>query len=608
MKKSKKLTSIFLAFLLSAVVSAGFTGCNSDEPDTEIVSRLTGISISREPDNITYSKGQDFDPTGIVVEAIYRSGNRKIITDTSKLVYSGFDSSANIGSQTITVLYEENGIPQTAKFNIKISNISGLSITVPPRKTKYKVGDYAALENYKNKDFINLAELVLTVSKTDGSVENISIDELAKKELSVNNQEGDKRLINESGQMKMVEFLNSNVGERQWKTCTKHIDTPKTKEIYLDEDKSRYLVLTGFAFIKEDSSPQINIEYTEKCGDDFVTRSTSFGISVDYNPPYKFTDGPIAVDGKDGHYYLGDYPQTKKLDDVIVCTKCMDKGYFKYYAGSDGNYYVKVVEGGENYFKVEPIEWYPKSIDEVTGNHYLPVKGIEGGIPFTSVNTWMFGYNRDTIDKYDYIQKNSESTSEAGKYTSTTYKYYILVGTYKKSFVGDFLNGTNEAGTGAYNGKGFYQTAFSNDAGSCIDESTVTEIFFTSQMDTYSTQKDGSTWSYSESWDEMHPIPYTQKVALADNVLCAGDSAWELTDYVKQKGVTKNYMVNKNKEYSRTEALYIKNRCERDGDISDIVRGRPIYYLDSNMDFQYDDSFCLRTDLCIIPTIRISGK
>lgn len=418
-------------------------------------SNLTGISISHPADKLIYTKGEELDITGLKITASYKNGMSQIVNVTKDNV-TGFDSSRDVTNQTLTVTYTEGDLSYSVQYQIQYSNLSGISVTTLPRALKYRVGGYAGSADYANRDFLNLAEMVLTVSRTDGTSETISIDELAAKELGVNNAEGDRRLINEAPQMKMVEFLNSNVGDRQWKTCTSYGDTPKTKEIYLDEDKSRYLVLTGFAFIKEDASPQINIEYTEKCGDSLVTRSTSYGISLNYEPNYKFTDHYIQDGDK---YYYGDYPQTKKADDVIVCRKSMEKGMFQYYVGSDGCYYANGnhanADSNEVYFKVEPIEWerYDDPVTDYT-SYWATTKIIDGGVQYYPA-----------VDSYDRVETDMISQrieQDKNWYRSATYNYHYSRTCYQKSALADFLNGTNESGLGLYNGKGFYQTAFTN--------------------------------------------------------------------------------------------------------------------------------------------------
>lgn len=549
---------------------------------------LSGISITHPAAKVIYSKGDSLDTRGLEITASYKNGMSQVVKGWT---VSGFDSSKDVTNQTLTVTYKEGELSFSVQYTIQYADLTGITVTTPPRKTKYRVGDYSSFASYRNRDFLNFSELVLTVSKSDGSSEVIDLSKV----------ESDVLIKDASGRI-MVEFLDAAMEG----PCKNYYDIPRSKPI--DLGNGRTLVFSGYAFIKEDANPQIIVQYTEDVNGTTYSRYGTFGISMNYEPTYRFTDAPIAVDGKNDHYYLGDYPQSAKAAEVLVCNKSMDRGYFKYYVGSDGNYYVKLVDGGESYFKVEPIEWYKKNVDTETGNHFLPVKAIEGGIPFSPANDWM---SSGTLPKREAIVKTIDSASgENEKYNySWTYKYYFLANTYHKSYIADFLNGTNDYGTGVFSGKGFYQTAFSNEAVKCINESTLIECTYFSAMETYTDygNPDADYWRYFEGWANISTgLTYVQKVALADDILCKGDAAWELTDYVKQKNVTANYMVTKNAGGDAFDpALFILNYYDTSKPISN-AGVQDIFYLDSSMTLQHT---ALNTDnLCIIPTIMIRGK
>lgn len=549
---------------------------------------LSGISITHPAKKTIYSKGEELDTTDLEITASYKNGMSQVV---SGWTVSGFDSSKDVTSQTLTVTYGEGELSFSVQYTIQYADLTGITITTPPRKTKYRVGDYSSFASYRNRDFLNFSELVLTVSKSDGSSEVIDLSKV----------ESDVLIKDVSGRI-MVEFLDAAMEG----PCKNYYDIPRSKPI--DLGNGRTLVFSGYAFIKEDANPQIIVQYTEDVNGTTYSRYGSFSISMNYEPTYRFTDAPIAVDGKNDHYYLGDYPQSAKAAEVLVCNKSMEKGYFKYYVGSDGNYYVKLVDGGESYFKVEPIEWFQKIADDDDKiSYYMTKKGIEGGIPFTPGNSQLL-YQGKYI--FETIVKNHEQTNGIQNHnTSFTWKFYLLYGTYKKSFIADFLNGTNENGSGLYSGKGFYQTAFSSEAGNYVRETTVSESFYYSQMEVYTDYGNPSNdyCDYFEGWDTDHgmPIPYTQKVVLPDDFLCKGASSWELTDYAKQKNVIKNYMVNKTSEgdYITTRAMHITNSF-------DITKGtdsgKAVFYLDESM--ALNNTAVTKDDLCIIPTIQIRGK
>ena len=95
---------------------------------------LTGITITTLPAKANYHIGATFDSSGIVA-VINTSGGNTVDLDSSKLEYSGFDSSSP-GSNTITVAY--NGM--TATFDVTImtpTSIQAQGYSV----TAYFVGD-----------------------------------------------------------------------------------------------------------------------------------------------------------------------------------------------------------------------------------------------------------------------------------------------------------------------------------------------------------------------------------------------------------------------------------------------------------------------------------
>ena len=96
---------------------------------------------------------------------------------------------------------------------------------------------------------------------------------------------------------------------------------------------------------------------------------------------------------------LGEYPQTKKADDVTIWGDIAGDGY---YLGSDGERYVKITanpartdtgytKGEEYYFKVEPIYW------QVVEEWSLEKIGID-----KNLENSMFLISRDVLDAREF--------------------------------------------------------------------------------------------------------------------------------------------------------------------------------------------------------------
>ena len=139
----KKLTKLLA---LSGLALSLLVGCNAnggnggkDKPgEGDVVKTLEGLEITAQPTKTSYYQGEEFDPAGLAVSAVYNTGKEAL--DSQAYTLSGFDSST-AGQKTITVTYE--GKTQTITVNVIGKN--GLSIDKEPEKY-YVVGDELDLE------------------------------------------------------------------------------------------------------------------------------------------------------------------------------------------------------------------------------------------------------------------------------------------------------------------------------------------------------------------------------------------------------------------------------------------------------------------------------
>lgn len=97
----------------------------------------TGIEITTAPTKTDYRIGEKFDPTGMVVSAVYNDG--------SKVPVEGYtwtpDGALGLDDKTITVSYtDEAEKTYTAELNISVKEMTGIEITTAPTKTEYANG------------------------------------------------------------------------------------------------------------------------------------------------------------------------------------------------------------------------------------------------------------------------------------------------------------------------------------------------------------------------------------------------------------------------------------------------------------------------------------
>ena len=97
---------------------------------------LTGISVS-DPKTAYYVGDEFVKPT---VTATYDSGSPKVVTESAD--FSGFDSSAAVESQTITVSYTEGGVTKTTTYDVSISEPAPV-VTATYRKVTSELADYS---------------------------------------------------------------------------------------------------------------------------------------------------------------------------------------------------------------------------------------------------------------------------------------------------------------------------------------------------------------------------------------------------------------------------------------------------------------------------------
>lgn len=120
---------------------------------------LTGITVSKMPNKITYYQGELFDSTGLEVSNTYSDGALETITDYE---LSGFDSSSP-GTKTITVT--ASGKATTFEITVSEASITAISVTTMPTKVNYHIG----------KEFDSTG-IVVTATASDGNTIDVTKD------------------------------------------------------------------------------------------------------------------------------------------------------------------------------------------------------------------------------------------------------------------------------------------------------------------------------------------------------------------------------------------------------------------------------------------------
>lgn len=100
--------------------------CTTTVPIT-VIHRLTAIAVTTNPIKTTYEYGDTLATAGMVITASY--------SDSKTAAISGYSCSpttfSTVGNQVVTVSYTENGVTQTATFNVTVNR---KSVTKPTWK------------------------------------------------------------------------------------------------------------------------------------------------------------------------------------------------------------------------------------------------------------------------------------------------------------------------------------------------------------------------------------------------------------------------------------------------------------------------------------------
>lgn len=92
------------------------------------------LEIKNQPDKTEYKEGQNFDKTGMVIEAIYKNGTTKTISDYT------IENGNNLETEqtSVTIVYDGQKIEQSIK--VTPNPLIELKISKAPNKQKYVVG------------------------------------------------------------------------------------------------------------------------------------------------------------------------------------------------------------------------------------------------------------------------------------------------------------------------------------------------------------------------------------------------------------------------------------------------------------------------------------
>lgn len=141
------------------LISKSIENQKKEEAQNEIIALVMNIL----PQKTTYYVGEEFDPTGAKIQVITADSSGIYFVDAEKVSFSGFDSSAPVEEQVITVTYQ--GF--TTTFTVTIKEFSSGKPTLVSIEVCDLIDSYT-VEKW-NKNGANLYGAYLKLTYSDGS-------------------------------------------------------------------------------------------------------------------------------------------------------------------------------------------------------------------------------------------------------------------------------------------------------------------------------------------------------------------------------------------------------------------------------------------------------
>ena len=234
---------------------------------------LKSIEIITPPNKTSYFEGENFDSTGMVVQANYNSKTNpsSILDSSSYNITNGTNLKASQSS--VTISYQDK--TATQPITVKENNIIELKIKTPPTKTEYKEG-----ENFDKTGMVVEATYANGTTKeiSDYTITNGNNLKPEQKEIIINYQD---KTITQSIQVTSNPLIEIHVSK----------EPNKTSYVVGQNFDKTGMIITG---IYEDGSEYEIIDYTIENGSNLSIGQTSVTISFDG----KTTTQSISVEEK----------------------------------------------------------------------------------------------------------------------------------------------------------------------------------------------------------------------------------------------------------------------------------------------------------------------
>lgn len=362
---------------------------------------VTKLKIKTLPTKLEYWAGEDFDSTGMVVEATYKKGNTQEISNYT--ITNG--KNLKNGQTSVTISYEGKTIEQNV--TVKENLVTKIEIKQAPNKTNYVVGqnfdktgmivsatfekgNVIAVEDYvvQNGQNLKLGQTSVTISYEGKTVEqkitveekkisNITVSNLPNKVTYIQNEEeldlkGGKIKVeyndgtNEeiemnNEQVKVEGYSNKKIGKITL-TITYQTKTVQFEVSIVAKKMEEIAINSNFENIKLNVPiAQIYI-YTDNTKKEYYTLETEISNIVKNATNQSF----------EYYYYLSQNPEEKDISDWVEITESQkDDTKLKFKIDTRKiNNYDELTESSKIYL-------YIKEVAKKGGDQKIYIKSIE---------------------------------------------------------------------------------------------------------------------------------------------------------------------------------------------------------------------------------------
>ncbi|MEY8414818.1 bacterial Ig-like domain-containing protein [Tissierella praeacuta] len=148
---------------------------------------VTGITVKTAPTKVTYNDGENLDLTGLIVELTKSDGTTEDVafedfTANGITVNPDNGDSLTAGTTDVTIEHTASGksVVQNITVNPAVVTVTGITVKTAPTKVTYNDG-----EN------LDLTGLVVELTKSDGTTEDVAFEDFTANGITVNPDNGD---------------------------------------------------------------------------------------------------------------------------------------------------------------------------------------------------------------------------------------------------------------------------------------------------------------------------------------------------------------------------------------------------------------------------------